>query len=63
MYDYFQGKVTEVTKDAIVFEVNNIGYRIAVAKPFKFQIGDEQKLFVEDIFREEGFFLVGFSSK
>ena len=62
MYDYFQGKVTEVTKDAIVFEVNNIGYRIAVAKPFKFQIGDEQKLFVEDIFREEGFFLVGFSS-
>lgn len=63
MYDYFQGKVTEVTKDAIVFEVNNIGYRIAVAKPFKFQIGDEQKLFVEDIFREEGFFLVGFFSR
>lgn len=62
MYDYFLGKVTQILKDAIIFETNLIGYHIAVAKPFQFQVGDELKIYVEDILREDGYFLVGFSS-
>lgn len=63
MFDYFIGRVQQVTNEAIILEVGSIGYRIAVAKPNLYQQGDEIKIFVEDILREDGFFLVGFSSE
>ena len=62
MFDYFIGQVAQVLADAIIFEVNQIGYHICVPKSFRFHEGEEHKLFVEDFLREDGMFLVGFSS-
>ena len=63
MFDYFKGRVQEIGSEHIVLETNSIGYVIAVSKTNYFTLGDELTLFVEDIFKEEGMFLVGFPSK
>lgn len=62
MYDYFCGKVTSLNSDYLVLEVNQIGYRIFVPRTREFIRDQEYKIFVVDITREEGTFLVGFSS-
>ena len=62
MYDYFCGKVTSLNSDYLVLEVNQIGYRIFVPRTREFIRDQEYKIYVVDITREEGTFLVGFSS-
>ncbi len=62
MFDYFNGQVTQIRPHSIVLETNSIGYRIAVSKPYQFHVGDEVKVYVEDLLREDGFYLVGFLS-
>ena len=62
MYDYFCGKVTSLNSDYLVLEVNQIGYRIFVPRTREFICDQEYKIYVVDITREEGTFLVGFSS-
>ena len=62
LFDYFLGRVTRILRQGIVVETNSIGYRIAVSRPHQFQVGDEVKMYVEDVLREEGLYLVGFSS-
>ena len=63
LFDYFNGCVKQILNEGIVLETNSIGFRIAVSRPKQFKIGDEIKIYVEDIFREDGFYLVGFSSQ
>ena len=62
MYDYFCGKVTSLNSDYLVLEVNQVGYRIFVPRTREFVRGQECQIYVVDITREEGTFLVGFSS-
>ena len=62
MYDYFCGKVTSLNSDYLVLEVNQIGYRIFVPRTREFIRDQEYKIYVVDITREDGTFLVGFSS-
>ena len=62
MFDYFLGRITRVLNQGVVLETNSIGYRIAVSRPYQFKIGDEVKMYVEDVLREDGIYLVGFSS-
>ena len=62
MFDYLFGRVSSIQKDSIILDVNSIGFEIAIAKPYQFHIGDELKVYVRDIFREDGMFIVGFSS-
>ena len=62
IFDYFEGQVTRSLKEGIVLQVNSTGYRIAVSRPFQFKIGEDTRVFVEDIYREDGMYLVGFSS-
>lgn len=62
MFDYFIGRITRVLPHAIVLETNAIGYYIFVSKPKLFQIGDETKVYVQDLLKEDGYYLVGFPS-
>lgn len=62
MFDYFLGKITRILNQGVVLETNSIGYRVAVSRPYQFKVGDEVKMYVEDVFREDGMYLVGFSS-
>ena len=62
MFDYFLGRITRILNQGVVLESNSIGYRIAVSRPNYFKLGDEVKMYVEDILREDGIYIVGFSS-
>lgn len=60
MYEYLIGKITAVNPHYIVVEVNGIGYRIQVANPFRYQEGQQQKVYVYQAVRENDVTLYGF---
>lgn len=62
MFDYFIGRVTKILHQGIVLENNSIGYKIAVARPHQYRVGDQLKIYTEMVFKEEEIYLVGFSS-
>lgn len=64
MYDYFIGKVKEITPYYIVFEVNQIGYLIQVANPYAYSasLDCEVKIFVHQVVREDSHSLFGFKN-
>ena len=62
MYDYMKGQVTYVSPYYIVLEVAGIGYQLAVANPFRYEIStEERKLFVYQAVREDAITLFGFN--
>ncbi|WP_034995841.1 OB-fold domain-containing protein, partial [Liquorilactobacillus vini] len=52
MYDYLIGKITDINPAYIVIEVGGIGFLVYAANPFKFKIGQEQKVFIYQAVRE-----------
>lgn len=60
MYEYLIGKITAVNPHYIVVEVNGIGYRIQVANPFRYQEGQQKKVYVYQAVRENDVTLYGF---
>lgn len=65
MYAYFKGIVADVEEDAIILDVNNIGYRIYATKDMIIgcNLGDEMLIHTYTCVREDAFILYGFSSK
>ena len=41
MYEYMNGKITEVESTYIVLEVSGIGYLINVANPYSYSLGED----------------------
>jgi len=62
MYSYMIGKVTLQESVYIILEVNNIGYKIYVANPYSFVIGEEIKVFLYQQIKEDEHSLFGFKS-
>ena len=62
MYSYMIGKVTLQESVYITLEVNNIGYKIYVANPYSFVIGEEIKVFLYQQIKEDEHSLFGFKS-
>ena len=62
MYSYMIGKVTLQESVYITLEVNNIGYKIYVANPYFFMIGEEIKVFLYQQIKEDEHSLFGFKS-
>ena len=56
------GKVTLQESVYITLEVNNIGYKIYVANPYSFVIGEEIKVFLYQQIKEDEHSLFGFKS-
>lgn len=66
MYAYLKGTLEEITEDAIVVEVGNIGYNIRVsttAIDLLPGIGSEVKIYTYTMVREDAFMLYGFLSR
>ena len=66
MYAYLKGTLEEITEDAIVVEVGNIGYNIRVsttAVDLLPGIGSEVKIYTYTMVREDAFMLYGFLSR
>lgn len=65
MYAYFKGNIADKEDDALIIDVNNIGYRIYCPKDFiiKSIIGDVITIYTYTCVREDAFILYGFESK
>ena len=64
MYEYMKGIITFVSPYYIVLEVNQVGYKIAVANPFKYSsyFQKEVLVYLHQVVREDTQLLYGFGS-
>lgn len=63
MFTYLKGIVTDIEASYIALEVNNIGYLIYTANPYSFNIGEEYKVYVYTLIREDEESIYGFKTK
>jgi len=65
MYAFFKGTIADTEEDALIVEVNSIGYRIYVPKDMLLsaKIGSSIIVYTYTCVREDAFILYGFSSK
>ena len=66
MYEYIRGKFQGISKDYVVIELNNIGYRIFTSGNTMSnmpKVGDEVLLYLEQIVREDFIGLYGFTTR
>ena len=63
MYSYFKGQVTEIHATHIIFEVNQVGYRIKVPNPYQFELNIPlTTIYLHYHIREDAHELFGFIS-
>ena len=62
MYYSIKGVVTNIFKNYIIVETNNIEYKILVSKSNYYTLNEECKIYTEFIVREDEQFLVGFKT-
>lgn len=64
MFEYFKGILKEIYPTYIVLEVNNIGYQLSIANPFRLQsqLKNTVKLFIHQVIREDSHTLYAFES-
>lgn len=63
MYSYIKGTVVEISLSNVVIENHGIGYFIAMARPEKYHLGEEQTIYVYQYVREDENSLYGFPTK
>ncbi|EHK2326511.1 Holliday junction branch migration protein RuvA [Clostridium perfringens] len=66
MYEYIRGQFQGISKEYVVIELNNIGYRIFTSGNTMSnmpKVGDEVLLYLEQIVREDFIGLYGFTTK
>lgn len=62
MYEYLKGIITVLAPKFVVIEVTGVGYRVVMGNPYRFTIGQEVQLFVEQVVREDAITLYGFQT-
>ena len=60
MYDYIKGTITNVYSNAISIDNNGIGYLVYTANPYSFQEGENYKVYIYQVVREDELTLYGF---
>jgi len=63
MYNYIFGKITEIESTYITVDVGGVGYLIYTPNPYSFTEGEEIKVFVYQVIREDENSLYGFKTK
>ena len=63
MIAYLNGEVTEISEDGIVLEVNDIGYNVRMADPFRYKVGFYGRIYTYTYVKEDAFLLYGFADK
>jgi holliday junction DNA helicase RuvA len=65
MFDYFEGKITELTPTYLTLEVGGIGYllHISVNTYSSLKAEDKEKVYVHQIIKEDAHLLYGFRDK
>ena len=64
MYEYLNGQVAMVTPTYIVLDVNGVGYRIAVANPYAYEVDQQTavRVYVYQAVKEDSLTLFGKSA-
>ncbi|HBF74572.1 MAG TPA: Holliday junction branch migration protein RuvA [Lactobacillus sp.] len=63
MYEYLNGQVVDIQPAYIVLDVNEVGYLVRVANPFRFEVGDDlTKVYIHQTISDTAQTLYGFSS-
>lgn len=62
MYEYLNGIITVIEPTYIVVEVGGVGYRITVANPYAFPENALERVYVQQIVRQDDITLYGFLS-
>ena len=63
MYSYIFGKITEIESTYITVETAGVGYLIYTPNPYSFTVGEEVRVFVYQVIREDENSLYGFKTK
>jgi Holliday junction DNA helicase RuvA len=63
MYEFFRGQVAAVAPDCVVIDVNGVGYRLLVANPYSFHVGEDTLIYAQLIIRENEQSLYGFNDQ
>ncbi len=63
MISYIYGEIKDHSADAVIVDVNNIGYMVKTANPYVFKVGEKIKIYTYQYVREDILDLFGFSSK
>lgn len=61
MFEYLNGQIVDINPTYIVIDVSGVGYRLLFANPYKLNLGETTKIYVEQIIRENEQSLYGFS--
>lgn len=64
MFEYLTGAIVDTAPTYIVIDVNGVGYQLACANPFRWQVNpsDKVKVYVYQAVREDAITLYGFVS-
>ncbi len=60
MISFLKGRIDSATKEAVVIDVNDIGYKVYVARASSYEIGSTIKLLTYDVQKQDESYLVGF---
>lgn len=60
MYEYMNGLVTSIKSNGIVLELGGIGYFIYTANPYAFNEGENYKVYLYQVVKEDELSLFGF---
>lgn len=63
MFEYLKGIITEITPGYIVVDINGLGYKVYTPYPYQYDKGQESKVFIEQIVRDNDQSLYGFVSQ
>lgn len=65
MYAYFKGKITSILPNAVVIEVNGIGYQVIMANPYRFssRLGKDATIWLYQSVSQDSIRLYGFSDE
>ena len=63
MFEYINGKITDIESNYVILENNNIGYKIYTASPYSFEIDKDYKIYLYQHIREDENSLFGFKTK
>ncbi|MCR5308979.1 MAG: Holliday junction branch migration protein RuvA [Bacilli bacterium] len=62
MISFLKGRIDSATKETVVIDVNDIGYKVYVARASSYEIGSTIKLLTYDVQKQDESYLVGFPS-
>lgn len=62
MFEYLKGTITGVQPGYAVLDVAGVGYKLFCPQPYAYELGQEVKIFVEQVIRENEQTLYGFLS-